>query len=70
MKLQLYAVEGSSYDGCNGWSSWIMEDSITADKEQAKKYAESKYSTYVRTKVVDYKEIEVDENKITRKYEG
>lgn len=31
-KIQLYAVEGSSYSGCEGWSTWIMENSITTMK--------------------------------------
>lgn len=66
MKVKLYGVEGSSYDGCNGWDSWLMEASITLDKEEAYKYAREHSSDFVRTTVIDYKEIELDESKITK----
>lgn len=50
--MKIYAVEGSSYDGCNGWSSWIMEGTVTTSHEKAKQMAEEYKSTYVRTNVV------------------
>lgn len=50
--MKIYAVEGSSYDGCNGWNSWIMENTITTDYEKVCKMAEEKKSTYVRTNVI------------------
>lgn len=50
--MKIYAVEGSSYDGCNGWSNWIMEGTITTDYDKAVEMAKSKKSTFVRTEVV------------------
>jgi hypothetical protein len=60
MQVQLYAVEGSSYDGCNGSSSWIMKGSITNNKDKAYKYAKEYESTYVSTEVVKYKKININ----------
>lgn len=63
MKVKLYAVEGSSYNGCEGWSSWICEDSVTADIEEAKEFIKNHNSKFVRYEIVVLKEIDVECNR-------
>lgn len=59
-KIQLYALEGSSYDGCNGWESWIMEDSITANYDEiCKLYKEKSGSGFFKVEIIKYKEITI-----------
>lgn len=51
--MKLYRLEYSSYDGCNGWSSWYG-DKVFTDKEKALKAAKENESTYVRCCVNEF----------------
>lgn len=31
----VYQIEGASYDGCNGWTTWICNDFMTTDENEA-----------------------------------
>lgn len=58
--MKLYAVEGSAYDGCNGWESWIMQDSITPDLEEAQEF-QKKHSGSggdFRSKIIVYRDLD------------
>lgn len=44
---KIYEVEGHSYDGCNGWDSWICEGSQTLSYAKAQDYC-SKMNERVR----------------------
>ncbi len=59
MKMKLYAVEGSSYNGCEGWSSWICDNSITTDFNEAQKYIKEHSSKYIRHNIVVLKEMDI-----------
>lgn len=50
--MKIYAVEGVSYDSCNGWTSWIMKDTITTSCEKAKQMAKDYKSAYIKTNVI------------------
>jgi hypothetical protein len=52
--MKIYRIEGSSYDGCNGWSHWYTDD-IYIEKEAADKACAvlEKRNQYGRYKVVE-----------------
>jgi hypothetical protein len=47
----VYRLEGSSYDGCNGWTSWYAPE-IYSTYEKAKEELEKHRSTYTRWSIV------------------
>lgn len=50
--MKIYAIEGSSYDGCNGWSSWVMEGTITTSYEKIKETEKIMKDRGIRTKII------------------
>lgn len=36
----IFVIIGSSYDGCNGWTNWQLENLFFTTYEKAEKYIE------------------------------
>ena len=52
----IWGIEGSSYDGCNGWNNW-RRDELFETKEKAIQYIKDNlsYSSYTRYSPVEIK---------------
>ena len=53
--LIIYSIEGSSYDGCNGWQSWstgeLFESKEVAEKHAKERTRKSSYDRYVAVSI-------------------
>ena len=52
----VWGINGSSYDGCNGWHSW-KRDEVFDSKEKAFQYIRENlgYDSYIRYGVIEIK---------------
>lgn len=52
----IYSIEGSSYDGCNGWQSWstgeLFESKEVAEKRARERTKESSYDHYIAVPII------------------
>jgi hypothetical protein len=51
----VFGIQGASYDGCNGWSTWQCDGLIFETRDKAQEYINKRWGTFGR-----YEPIEIE----------